>query len=286
MKNFDFHRFALTFKCQLLMGRNFWLRLFLIFFLVLFFAEMFMMEVVEVIHEDVYNGQDISRLRVDNAVGFSIVFFFFSMLFGATSIFSVLKDTRSRIAYLMFPASNLEKYVNSWIQSTVVVAIVTFVAFFCADSIRTLMAPAFGHEMIWGVPSFLSHLTPDFHVTVTGPNVDNIYRWWWGFFFAIGATLYFHSLYMLGGTAFRRQQFLFTTLVLVLCFIIIVNILHHIDFEGNINLLSYDEQNGLHVHPAMYVIMVCLYLLTCFNYWLSYRIFCRVQAINNKWLNV
>lgn len=45
MKNFDFHRFALTFKSQLLMERNFWLRLFLIFFLVLFFMEMLMTEV-------------------------------------------------------------------------------------------------------------------------------------------------------------------------------------------------------------------------------------------------
>ena len=282
MKNFDFHRFALTFKSQLLMGRNFWLRLFLIFFLVLFFMEMLMTEVGEVI----YNGQDIYKMRVDNAVNFSITFFVFSMLFGATGIFSVLKDTRKRIAYLMFPASNLEKYINCWIMSTVVVAIVTFVAFFCADTIRTLTAPVFGHEMIWGVPSFLSQITPDIHATVTAPNVEKVQQWWLGFFFAIGTILYFHSLYMLGGTAFRRQQFLMTTLFIVLCFIIIVNILHHIDFEGNINLLSYDEQNGLQVHPATYVIMVCLYLLTCFNYWLSYRIFCRVQAINNKWLNV
>ena len=144
MKNFDFHRFALTFKSQLLMGRNFWLRLFLIFFLVLFFMEMLMTEVGEVI----YNGQDIYKMRVDNAVNFSITFFVFSMLFGATGIFSVLKDTRKRIAYLMFPASNLEKYINCWIMSTVVVAIVTFVAFFCADTIRTLMAPAFGRALL------------------------------------------------------------------------------------------------------------------------------------------
>lgn len=282
MKNFDFHRFALTFKSQLLMGRNFWLRLFLIFFLVLFFMEMLMTEVGEVI----YNGQDIYKMRVDNAVNFSIFFFVISMLFGATGIFSVLKDTRKRIAYLMFPASNLEKYVNSLIQSTVVVAIVTFVAFFCADTIRTLTAPVFGHEMIWGVPSFLSHITPDFHATVTAPNVEKIQQWWLGFFFAIGAILYFHSSYMLGGTAFRRQQFLMTTLIHVFLMIIIETVWHHINFEGNINLLSYDEQNGLQVHPAMYVIMVCQYLLACFNYWLSYRIFCRVQAINNKWLNV
>ena len=282
MKNFDFHRFALTFKSQLLMGRNFWLRLFLIFFLVLFFMEMLMTEVGEVI----YNGQDIYKMRVDNAVNFSITFFVFSMLFGATGIFSVLKDTRKRIAYLMFPASNLEKYINCWIMSTVVVAIVTFVAFFCADTIRTLMAPAFGREMIWGVPSFLSHITPDFHATVTAPNVEKIQQWWLGIFFAIGAILYFHSSYMLGGTAFRRQQFLMTTLIHVFLMIIIETVWHHINFEGNINLLSYDEQNGLQVHPATYVIMVCQYLLTCFNYWLSYRIFCRVQAINNKWLNV
>lgn len=282
MKNFDFHRFALTFKSQLLMGRNFWLRLFLIFFLVLFFMEMLMTEVGEVI----YNGQDIYKMRVDNAVNFSITFFVFSMLFGATGIFSVLKDTRKRIAYLMFPASNLEKYINCWIMSTVVVALVTFAAFFCADTARTLMAPAFGHEMVWGVPSFISNLTPDVTYSLSAPDADRVYKWWLGFFMAVGCILFFHSLYMLGGTAFRRWQFLITSMILVSCMIIITSILGHIDFEGNINLLSYDEQNGLQVHPALYVIMAIMYLLTCFNYWLSYRIFCRVQAINNKWLNV
>ncbi|MBQ9678155.1 MAG: hypothetical protein IJV44_08480 [Prevotella sp.] len=282
MKNFDLHRFGQTFKSQLLMGRNFWLKLFAIFFLVLFFAELLFTEVGGVN----YNGQENYGMAVDNATGFCTFFFVISMLFGATSIFSVLKDTRSRISYLMFPASNLEKYLNSLILSTVVVALVTFVAFFCADTVRTLMAPAFGHEMVWGVPSFISSLTPDTTYSISAPDTDKVYQWWLGTFMAVGTTLFFHSLYMLGGTAFRRQQFLITSMIIVCSMIIIVSILGHIDFKENINLMTYNEQDGLVVHPALYVIMVVMYLLTCFNYWLSYRIFCRVQAVNNKWLNV
>lgn len=280
MKNFDLHRFGQTFKSQLLMGRNFWLKLFVIFFLVLFFAELIF---TESMGSNVFGYYTTS---VDNAVNFGTFFFVISMLFSATSIFSMLKDTRSRITYLMFPASNLEKYLNSLILSTVVVAIVTFAAFFCADTARTLMAPAFGHEMVWGVPSFISSLIPDSSYSLSAPDIDKVYQWWLGFFMEVGVILYFHSLYMLGGTAFRRQQFLITSMIIVCCMIIIVSILSHVDLGISITLMSYNEQEGLYVHPIVYPVIVGIYLLTCFNYWLSYRIFCRVQAVNNKWLNV
>ena len=100
----------------------------------------------------------------------------------------------------------------------------------------------------------------------------------------VGLILYFHSMYMLGGTAFRRQQFLITSMVLTCCMIIIVSILSHMDF-GNINLISYNEQDGLYVHPIVYPFIAGVYLLTCFNYWLSYRIFCRVQDRKSTRLN-
>ena len=154
MKNFDFHRFVQTLKCQMLMGRKYWLRQFLVIFLLLFGIQVFMLDVVTT------NGHH--NIDVINITQFCMFFLTISMFYGATSIFRVLKDTRSRVSYLMFPASNLEKYVSCWVQSTFVIAAVALVAYFCADTVRTLIDPVFGHEMTWGVPMFLDFLTPHF----------------------------------------------------------------------------------------------------------------------------
>lgn len=281
MKNFDFHRFVQTLKCQMLMGRKYWLRQFLVFFLLLFGIQVFMLDVVTT---SAYHN-----VGVQNITQFCMFFLAISMFYGATSIFRVLKDTRSRVSYLMFPASNLEKFVSCWVQSTFVIAAVALVAYFCADTVRTLIDPAFGHEMTWGVPMFLDFLTPHF-VDFSKPDGFWWYEYMTALFAILAVVLFFHSLYLLGGTAFRRHQFRITCFILFVAFILIVEIVNVFELERLTNglvIVSFNSETGeAYVSPEFYMMFTFIYLCTAFNYWLSYRIFCRVQAVNNKWLNV
>ena len=282
MKNFDFRRFVQTLKCQMLMGRKYWLRQFLVFFLLLFGIQVFFLDVVTT--SAYYDVSVLSTTQI------CIVLLAISMFYGATSIFRVLKDTRSRVSYLMFPASNLEKFVCCWVQSTFVIGAVALMAYLCADTVRTLIDPIFGHGMTWGVPMFLDFCTPHF---VDASKEGS--QWWQEFLAAVFAVkavvLFCHSLYMLGGTVFRRNQFRLTSLVLFFVSIIGSEVVYLLNLEGlisnHITLITYDHvTGGIHIHPLFYVIFTTIYILTAVTYWLSYRIFCRVQAVNNKWLNV
>lgn len=103
---------------------------------------------------------------------------------------------------------------------------------------------------------------------------------------------YFHSLYIVGGTLFRRQQFLLTSGTIIAVSILLTIILNHIDWSGvDIEFVNshWDEetQTYIHVfHPLFYIINTVGCLLIVFHYWASYKLFTRMQVINNKWLNV
>lgn len=282
MKNFDFRRFVQTLKCQMLMGRKYWLRQFLVFFLLLFGIQIFVLHVA--------NMSAYHNVGVQYVTQFSMFFLAISILYGATSIFRVLKDTRSRVSYLMFPASNLEKYVSCWVQSTFVMAAIALVAYFCADTVRTLIDPVFGHEMTWGVPMFLDFLTSPF-VDASKEGSQRWQEFLVACYAIVAVVLFCHAVYMLGGTVFRRNQFRLTCLVVFFVTIINSEVIYLLNLEGlisnNITLIKFDYVTGeMYVYPEFYVVFTTIYLLTAVTYWLSYRIFCRVQAVNNKWLNV
>ena len=92
--------------------------------------------------------------------------------------------------------------------------------------------------------------------------------------------IFIHSLYVLGGTVFRRYKFVFSSLVLLLLFIINAIVLsnfreelHAIDTIYNVKLV-------------LLILLTLLSVLAITNYVLSYVVFKRMQAVNNKFLNI
>jgi hypothetical protein len=105
-------------------------------------------------------------------------------------------------------------------------------------------------------------------------------------------VFYIHSLYILGGTLFRRQQFLLTSCTIVLVAILLTMLLNQIDWNSmNIEFITgtWDEKTRTYTHffhPFFYILNTAVTLLIFVHYWASYKLFCRMQVINNKWLNV
>jgi len=105
-------------------------------------------------------------------------------------------------------------------------------------------------------------------------------------------AFYIYSLYIVGGTLFRRQQFLLTSVTIAVVFILLVIVRNQIDWN-NINFdfitSTWDENTLTYTptfHPSFYIINSVVSLLIVFHYWASYKLFTRIQVINNKWLNV
>ena len=288
MSTFNFNRFSQALKCQFLVERKTWIRLFSIFTLVMFFAELFWTRVQGMSYSYMVENLSMENLHhtynhnVEQSLAFCIMFFCIAMLFGATGMFSQMKETRQRSAYLLWPVSNLEKYVVSFLLNFVFMAVLTVVAYMLADALRVFVDWLTGRIIIWSIPKLAEPFTaPD------GPS-----EYWqlaWMFF---AWVFYIHSLYLVGGTLFRRQQFLMTSATIAVVSILLVMILNQINWNDvQIDFVTgtWDEKTSTYnrvFHPAFYILHSVLCALIVFHYWASYKLFTRMQVINNKWLNV
>ena len=287
MKTFDTTRFCQALKCQFLVSRKTWIRLFGIFTLVMFMSNLFWTRVQGMSYAymaEHWNPENLYRTYnrdVEQSFVFGVIFFCIAMLFGATGMFSQMKETRQRSAYLLWPVSNLEKYVVSFLLYFGLMAVLTFCAYAFADTLRVFVDWLTGRVIIWGIPKLAEPF---------GSNAA--FECWqtaWSFF---AWVFYFYSLYIVGGTLFRRQQFLLTSITIVAAIILLVMILNQIDFNSlDIKFATgtWDEKTETYTrtfYPAFYVLHTVATLLIPIHFWASYKLFTRMQVINNKWLNV
>lgn len=284
MSNFNLNRFGQALKCQFVLGRKTWIRLFGIFTFVLFMAGLFWTRVQGTNYDymlENWSADDLYRNYnhdVEQTVFFGVIFFCFSMLFGASYLFSQMKDTRKRSAFLLWPVSNLEKYAVNLLLSIFWLAIITVGAYLLADTLRVFVDWATGRVVIWGFPKLAE------------PFAQNAaFEYWqtaWMFF---AWVFYIHSLFIVGGTLFRRQQFLLTSMSIIVVGILLVSFLSHLDLHIDCIRNSWDEKTSSYsttYYPFFYILHTTLCALIVFHYWASYKLFTRMQVINNKWLNV
>ena len=288
MNIFNFNRFSQALKCQFMVTRKTWIRLFGIFTLVLFMANLFWTRVQGNSYQFMVENWGMEHAirnynhYVESTVMFGIVFFCIAMLFGATGMFSQMKDTRKRSAYLLWPVSNLEKYVVSFLHSFLLVAILTVCAYMLADALRVFVDWVTGRVIIWGVPKLAEPFnSPD------GP-----FEYWQFGWMLFNWVFYTHSLYVVGGTLFRRQQFLLTSVTIAVVAILLIIVLNQINWDHvHVDFITgtWDEKTYTYnriFHPSFYIINSVVTLLIPIHYWISYKLFTRMQVINNKWLNV
>ena len=200
------------------------------------------------------------------------------MLFGTSFLFAGVKDTRKRSAFLLWPVSNLAKYIISLLLSILWLAVITIGAYLLADALRVFIDWVTGRVVIWGLPKIIDG--------VFGPAAFEYWQTAWMLF---AWVFYIHSLYIVGGTLFRRQQFLLTSATIAVFGILLVMILNQINPQIDFITGNWDEKTETYnqvFHPFFYILNTTLCLLIVFHYWASYKLFTRMQVINNKWLNV
>ena len=285
MSTFNTTRFCQAFKCQFLVLRKTWIRLFGIFTLVMFMANLFFTRVSGTKYDYMISHWDMEAVwrtynnYVQSTVAFGLIFFCFAMLAAASLLFSGMKDTRKRSAFLLWPVSNLEKYVISIILSVFWMMVITSAAYVLADAMRVFVDWVTGRIIIWGVPIVFTQV---FDQAVFHNDWQMV---WW--FFTI--VFYIHSLYIVGGTLFRRQQFLFTSATIAVVGILFMMLLQQTNPDVEFITGTWDEKTETYhqiFHPFFYILNTTLCALIVFHYWASYKLFTRIQVINNKWLNV
>ena len=204
-----------------------------------------------------------------------------SCMIGGCWLFNNMNTKEQRITFKMLPATDLEKFVVRAIYVTVVWWITAFVAFCLADLFRMLVCLVSGTEIVGSaVPDFLGMLFSDDNHTVNINGESEIFSSVavvaaanaWGF--------WVHSLYVLGGAFFRRRQFVLTTLVHAVIGLVFMPIV--ISDADKIDGDSLRES----FNAVMWSVTAVFTLLGLLDWWLSYKIFRRMQVINNKWINL
>ena len=281
MSTFNITRFSQALKCQYMNTRKDWMLVFGIYTIALSFLNILFVRSTTFDEGDYHDVvakhgvaymEDAYPILIKGIAVFDIIFFGIGMLFCASFLFYHLKKKPWCSAYLMWPASNLEKYLVSLVLNVVMAAIGTIICVIIADALRVLVDALSGRIVVWAIPMIFDLKTFNLNPLIAcGPFLSEI--------------LLIHAAYILGGTLFRKQQFVLTTIAIVIIGYIMV-FTWHSPVIDNANLFDLDEKGKSVPNAWFYVVSIGGYLLTALCYWLSYKIFCRMQVINNKWLNV
>ena len=200
-----------------------------------------------------------------------------ALTIGASLMFANMGRKARRIAYLMLPASNWEKYLSRLLLLTVGAAVAGSLCFIAADALRMLLLSGMAHTLPSAVP-YAAHDVWIFLVQCVqacGRAADewNAAGYWKVLFLAV--LVLFHFLaFVLGAAAFRRFAFLKTAgcmVALTLVFVMLSSKWHFVDavFHGNGRLLlPYVGVAGL---------AVCIAML-----WGSYRLFTRIGVTRRR----
>ena len=275
MKNFDINRFGSVLKWNALMTKK---------EILTNTASMTFAFVVLAVVQVMSSRNESDMVVADNFNSFtSFALFVFLIIcsIGGCWIFNNMKTKEQRITFKMLPATDLEKFVARALYATIVWWLMAFVAFCLADLFRMLISLIAGIDIVKSaIPDFLNMLFGgnDHNISIFG-ETDMTYVL--PLTFAANAWAFWvHSLYILGGALFRRRQFVLTTLahcIIGLAFTPII-----VDFVDSLDKATAEQMFCIVMWTAGSVFTL-LFLL---NWWLSYRIFRRMQVINNKWLNL
>jgi hypothetical protein len=226
---------------------------------------------------------DVANL-LGNISQFCTIFILIALGVGLSTVFYDLNKKTRREAFLMLPASNLEKFLAAVAYATIVWTFFVALSFVVGDTLRMVYRGLVnGDEWISTVPMVLNTIQPGFVETFA--QESSLEYLVMNTFVLSAFMVWFHSLYILGGTLMRKYSFVVSSIMLILFMALLGWLTGHFHLQIFSSSWEGGHYVGQYVGPLAYVLAVVLPLLSFFNYWASYRIFKGMQLITNKWTN-
>lgn len=187
-------------------------------------------------------------------------------------------NRRKAMASIMLPATQLEKFLSRYLLSTAGLVVVAV----CAITVADLVQMAVALLVTGGVKGSFWSVTADFAGRLFADGAirraftssdDAAYT-----VCVLLLLLATHAFFLLGGMFFMRWPVALTVLAFML--------LAYLDGALGINLFKCMTQAiGYSSLMAAVVLLLSLAAIAAL-YWLSYRLFCRIQITNHKWFNL
>ena len=186
-------------------------------------------------------------------------------IYFASGILGNARTQSQRIGVLMLPASNSEKFTARLTYCLVILPLLIAVCLLAATGLRMLLEVLMGHQGIYsGLPMLFGRM-----------EADSIGSWI--------SYLWSMSAFVLGGVLFKKNPCLWTWVALFAIMMAIAAIAVIVFHIANVRHLSVNTHESA---TADAVITVITAALTVFNFWMSYRLFKRLQIVQHKWFNV
>ena len=257
MKNFDYNRFLQTLKWNIITEKKTLFTHSLAFVAAFLLIQLFYICVVNMFQEP-------SRSGMVSVIAFTDSVVLFLTAYYASGILGNARTKEQRTTMLMLPACNAEKYWARLAYVLVIIPLLIVAALIVANILRMGIQLILGHNhIIFGL---------DVMIDLHGFEVLEI----------ILSHLFMMSLFVLGGVLFRKHPFIWTW-VSIMAFSLLVVL-------GGGLLFKLLNPTMHHIHITVDTANTIVYLffaaLTVFNFWLSYRLFCRLQLVQHKWFNI
>ena len=215
-------------------------------------------------------------------VGSIYVFAVVLIIVNGANIIRDLKTKQQRIDELVLPATNLEKFTARVLASTVLVLILVAAGIVAGDILQMLInmllhKGTFGSISLYATKQMYSMMETSIIA------IENVAHKPIRFMFLL-TLISGNAFYLLGGMLFRKTAWLKTTLA-----VIVISIALFSMFVGYAYVV-YGYTNYVVYMPEWmqesWFNITLLIVQTCACYYFAYRIYCRLQAINTRWLNI
>lgn len=216
--------------------------------------------------------------------------YLFAIFLGASFVFKNVATKQQRIAFFSLPASNLEKFLVRLFHVMVGYPLCFLVALAFADIMQLFLSFILlkGPDYSVVVKSVTALFTP-IYSDLNGEIIKGCLLFPHGFTLVgiMKSLSYFtffafnYAFWIFCGTLFRRNAWLLTLASQVVIGFVVIMIIRVFPFPSIGNSLN--ESSAL---ALAYLFIVIAWVVIALMYWGSYRLFSRMQVINNKWLNV
>ena len=211
----------------------------------------------------------------------------------AANIMENMITKEKRIAFLMLPATMIEKFVARFLIVTVGMAAAIIVAASLAEITRYLVLPLFNlpeafHQSVLYHLLSMAAIDGEQVFRGSGSALNMSYQNWLGELCGWAFLVWSHSLYILGGSYWYKKPFFKTLgtlmLISILCSVLSVHIISWVGNDGMRSFAEWLEDNfqWMTLNKLLSLGVAFFSAFTMFNWWLSYRLFTRSQVIKPK----
>ena len=194
-----------------------------------------------------------------------------------SNVMEPMSTKAKRIAFLMVPATSLEKYLWRLIYVTAGFAVSFAVALLTTDVTYLLLNSIFGEEEYRSLAGFAIGVYLNWNSLALD---DSWLLTSWTYVF----TAWGYSLFVVGGTVWRRRAFVKTVGCILLAFLLLtamqwVPLSAEHSFYEWVHTVMADEGKAT---VAVSLLTIVFFLFTVLNLWLGYRLFRRSQIVGFK----